>query len=106
MMMLVLALCTLVMIGVHGACGGGSSNDDQPDLGCVFPDGQPDQSCHCFDGDFRCNRTCPIDLSLPCTPGEGCGDLSGGSAGTDCNCTCGADSTWTCTGPNGTCIPM
>ena len=65
-------------------------------------------NCACFDGDVRCDPSpkCPIDLTAPCTPTETCGDLSGGSDGQDCQCTCTAAKTWSCTGPDGACIPM
>jgi hypothetical protein len=106
MRMIVLAMALLV------GCSSSGSSDQSPPWQCNYPDPIPaGTSCVCFDGDVRCNQTCPMDLSLACTPGDGCGDLSGGSAGQDCECTCeatGHDPTghWTCQGPGGACIPM
>src|SRR4051812_14177900 len=84
--------------------------DDEPKsrLSCDPPAYTYGGNCACFDGDVRCDPypTCPIDLSLACTPDDKCGDLSGGSAGQDCQCTCTAMGTWSCTGYEGaTCIP-
>jgi hypothetical protein len=88
----------------------GCSDDDGPrsTLSCDPPAYSYGENCACFDGDVRCDPypLCPIDLTLACTPGETCGDLSGGSAGQDCQCTCSDTGAWSCMAYGNSCIPI
>ena len=95
-----------VLIGL--TCLGCASDPEPSRLGCVPPASTYGANCACFDGDVRCDPypMCPVDLTAACTPAEMCGDLSGGSAGQDCECTCSASGAWSCAGEDGTCIPM
>jgi hypothetical protein len=97
----------LVIVGVMSlGCA-----DDEPKrsrLSCDPPASSYGGNCACFDGDVRCDPypTCPVDLTVPCMPTDKCGDLSGGSDGQDCQCTCTDAKTWSCMGYDGACIPM
>ena len=87
----------------------GCADDHKPiSFACDPPASSFGEICACFDGDVRCDPypRCPIDLTLACMPAEVCGDLSGGSDGQDCQCTCSDAGTWSCMAHGNACIPI